>query len=312
MRKYRALLGLVAVVVLFLAGTRWSPFEPHRPSVDSSGAGDHPTAWADSDWGVFEAAVERSVQARLDTLPMGELIAEIGRSFVGTAYVPRTLEVEGPERLVINFRELDCVTFVENVLSVARLVKSDVGSRLSAREGVEREYAAALTAFRYRDRTINGYGSRLHYFTDWIGDAEVKGLLLDITDDLGGVADRERINFMSTHVGAYRQLTEAANLERVGQTERRLSAMGRRFIPENKIADISHQIRNGDVIAATSTVEGLDVAHTGLALWVDGTLRLMHAPLVGDVVQISEETLAERILRIAGQDGIIVARLTEG
>ena len=60
--------------------------------------------------------------------------------------------------------------------------------------------------------------------------------------------------------------------------------------------------------AATSTVAGLDVAHTGLALWVDGTLRLLHAPLVGEAVQISETSLAERILRIDGQDGIIVAR----
>ena len=34
----------------------------------------------------------------------------------------------------------------------------------------------------------------------------------------------------------------------------------------------------------------------------------MHAPLVGDSVQISEVTLAERIQRIEGQDGIIVAR----
>jgi len=61
----------------------------------------------------------------------------------------------------------------------------------------------------------------------------------------------------------------------------------------------------------TSTVEGLDVAHTGIALWVDGTLRLLHAPLVGEAVQISEVSLAERIESIDGQDGIIVARPIE-
>jgi len=58
-------------------------------------------------------------------------------------------------------------------------------------------------------------------------------------------------------------------------------------------------------------VPGLDVAHTGIALWVDGELRLLHAPLVGEVVQISEASLAERILRIDGQDGIIVVRAVE-
>jgi hypothetical protein len=70
-------------------------------------------------------------------------------------------------------------------------------------------------------------------------------------------------------------------------------------------------IRDGDVIAATSTVAGLDVAHTGLALWVDGSLHLLHAPLVGDSVEISTVPLAERILSINGQDGILVARPME-
>jgi hypothetical protein len=37
----------------------------------------------------------------------------------------------------------------------------------------------------------------------------------------------------------------------------------------------------------------------------------MHAPLVGDSVQISEIPLAERIQGISGQDGIMVARPLE-
>ena len=83
-------------------------------------------------------------------------------------------------------------------------------------------------------------------------------------------------------------------------------------MPEERLAAVAPSIRDGDIIAATSTVAGLDVAHTGLALWVDGTLRLLHAPLVGDSVQISEESLPQRIRRIRGQDGILVARPTEG
>jgi hypothetical protein len=34
----------------------------------------------------------------------------------------------------------------------------------------------------------------------------------------------------------------------------------------------------------------------------------MHAPLVGDSVEISTQPLAQRILRIERQDGIMVAR----
>ena len=102
-----------------------------------------------------------------------------------------------------------------------------------------------------------------------------------------------------------------ANVARIREAEAALSAAGRYYIPQDRIAGVAEGIRDGDIIAATSTVEGLDVAHTGLALWVDGTLRLMHAPLVGDSVQISEIALAERIQGISGQDGIMVARPLE-
>jgi molybdenum cofactor biosynthesis enzyme len=94
----------------------------------------------------------------------------------------------------------------------------------------------------------------------------------------------------------------------IQQTERVLSARGRYRIPEERIQAASSLIQNGDIIAATSTAAGLDVAHTGLALWQEGSLHLLHAPLFGESVQVSRLPLAERILRTEGQDGIQVAR----
>jgi hypothetical protein len=82
-------------------------------------------------------------------------------------------------------------------------------------------------------------------------------------------------------------------------------------VPASAIGDAAPGIRDGDIIAATSTVAGLDVAHTGLALWIDGRLHLLHAPLVGRSVEISERSLAERIASIGGQDGIMVARIID-
>jgi hypothetical protein len=133
----------------------------------------------------------------------------------------------------------------------------------------------------------------------------------DVTEELGGERDAEPVNFMSTHPDAYRQLADVANVERVRATEATLSAAGRTYVPEDRIAEAASGIQDGDIIAATSTVPGLDVAHTGLALWVDGALHLLHAPLVGDSVEISTVPLAERILSITGQDGILVARPAE-
>ena len=305
MIKYRALLGPVAVVLLVGAALLWSPFEPHGPPVGTV------ATWPDEDWAIFEARVREAAGRGLDGAPIGSAIAEIGRTFVGTAYVPQTLEAEGPEGLVINFRGLDCVTFVENAFALARFVRGGGAELLDDRPAAEAVYARLLTELRYRDGEIEGYPSRLHYFSDWIADNARRGLVVDLGAELDGAVDREPVDFMTTHTDAYRQLADAANVSRVREAEERLTAQGRTYVPEDRIASVASRIRDGDVIAATSTVAGLDVAHTGLALWVDGTLRLLHAPLVGDSVEISEVSLAERILAISGQDGIMVARPVE-
>lgn len=305
--RYRALAGPLAVIVLVVVAVLWSPFEPHGPPVGVQGA-DPGGMWADEDWQIFRDKVEWAAAERLDTVSIGDAMAALGRTFVGTAYVPQTLEADGPEGLVINFRGLDCVTFVENVFALSRFVQRGGAALLSDRAAAEGAYAALLTDIRYRDGVIDGYPSRLHYFTDWIADNARRELVRDVSEELGGVRDTEPIDFMTTHTDAYRQLADPEFVAMIRRTEEVLSARGRVYVPQERIPAVADRIRDGDIIAATSTVEGLDVAHTGLALRVDGTLRLMHAPLVGDSVQISEITLAERIRGIEGQDGIIVAR----
>lgn len=306
----RTLLAPVAAVSLAGVATLWacSGASGRDPGVGGTSQSQSPAPWLDEDWDIFRSRVEWAEAHGLDTVPLGTAIAAIGGTFVGTPYVPHTLEAEGPERLVIDFRGLDCVTFVENSLALARFVRSGGSALLADRAAAEARYADLLEELRYRDGVIEGYPSRLHYFSDWIADNARRGNMTDVTRDLGGIRDDEPIDFMTTHTDAYRQLADSANVVRVREAEQRLSADGRWYVPQDRIADVSAGIEDGDIIAATSTVPGLDVAHTGIALWVHGTLRLMHAPLVGDSVQISEVALADRILGIGGQDGIMVAR----
>lgn len=289
------------------------PPEPPAAATDARAMPrEAPASWADEDWAIFQDKVRWALDTGLDRVPLGDAMAALGRAFVGTAYVPHTLEAEGPETLVINFRGLDCVTFVENVLALARFVREpDAGVLLGRRAEAEARYAGLLMEVRYRDGRLDGYASRLHYFSDWIRDNEARGLVRDVGRALGGVAEGEPVDFMTAHPDAYGPLADPATLELVRATEVSLSAAARYYVPQGRIADVADGIHDGDIIAATSTVPGLDVAHTGLALWVDGELRLLHAPLVGSEVQISETTLAQRILRIDGQDGIMVARPAE-
>lgn len=262
----------------------------------------------------------------------GDLVARIGERFVGTPYQPHTLELAGPERLVINLEALDCVTFVENTLVLARLAWSEssdladpdgngaadirrAGSAASGRtallddpDAFQAAYRDELTQIRYRGGVLDGYASRLHYFSEWIADNEASGLVDAISRELGGVADPSPIDFMSTHPDAYRQLADPAIVAEIARIEAGLGQVARYYVPEEEIAAAAQQIRDGDIIAATSTVTGLDIAHTGIAVWRDGVLRLLHAPLAGSHVQRSEESLADRLRRIGGQDGIMVAR----
>lgn len=275
---------------------------------EGSGPGVRTQAEAAADWDILEEKLTWAYARRLDTLPIGDVMVEIGRTFVGTPYLPHTLEIPGPEQLVINLQALDCVTFVENVLALSRLVRSEPPSVLDEPDVYRARYRDLLTTIRYRHGRIDGYASRLHYFSDWIADGEGKGLLEDMDEDLGAVPDGTRIDFMSTHPQAYAQLADTGTLARIVGVEDSINRRARLYVPEDRIGEVAPHVANGDVIAATSTVEGLDVAHTGIALWIDGELHLMHAPLVGEAVQISERPLAGRIQDIGGQDGIMVAR----
>lgn len=283
----RILLTLVLVLALPACGR-----SQERSATDA-------VAVVNEDSLIFSRTIERAQRERLDTLPVGEIIAQVGSWFVGAPYTAHTIEQPGPEQLVINLREFDCVTFVENMLAFARTIRAGKDEFAAFRNEIQR--------LRYRDGMIDGYPSRLHYFSEWIANNEAKGIVKNETPSLG-VVDHEPIDFMSTHRESYRQLTDASFYDQIVAMEQRLSETPRFMIPQDRIAQLEQHVRDGDIIAATSSVKGLDVAHTGIAVWRSGRLHLMHAPLVGDSVEISPHPLADRILDIARQDGIMVAR----
>lgn len=254
---------------------------------------------AEQDSLIFARTITRAQQEHLDTLPLGEIIVRVGSWFVGAPYTAHTIEQPGPEHLVINLREFDCVTFVENMLSFGRVIRAGHSDFASFRKEIQQ--------LRYRGGTIDAYPSRLHYFSEWIADNAEKGVVRNETAALG-VVDPEPIDFMSTHRDAYRQLADSSVYGQIVSMEKRLSGVPRYMIPEQQIAGLEKQIRNGDVIAATSSLKGMDVAHTGIAVWIDDRLHLMHAPLVGASVEISARPLADRIVQAERQDGIMVAR----
>lgn len=285
------------------------------PPGDTIDLGEFPVAddeEREEDWRIAEDRLRWAWSEGLDSLPMGDVMARLGTTFVGTTYLPQTLEIPGPERLVINLRALDCVTFVENILVLSQLVVTGSPQELlENREELQRQYRSRLTRIRYRGGILDGYPSRLHYFSEWLTDGQEKGVLEVVTSQLGGMVDSQPLHFMTSHAEAYRQLADSRVVEAIRQVEIRLSQDARIYIPQHEVAQVASGIRSGDIIATRSTLDGLDIAHTGLALWVEGELHLLHAPLVGSSVEVSELPLAERLQGIRAQDGIFVARATD-
>ena len=236
-------------------------------------------------------------------LPVGERVAAMGRTFLGWPYTASSLEEAGEEHLVVNLRAFDCVTFCETTLALARVTGSSGATPA--------DFRGDLQLIRYRSGLIAGYPSRLHYFTEWVSDNNAKKVVADVTRSIGGAQNRKRLNFMSTHRSAYAQLSQEEVYARIVETEKRLSRMERYRIERERVAPLLPKIMTGDIIGITTSVNGLDCAHTGIAVREGEMMRLLHAPRAGERVQFTKGSLADYIAGDAQHTGIIVARPLE-
>jgi len=162
---------------------------------------------------------------------------------------------------------------------------------------------------RYRGGNRAGYVSRLHYFSEWISDAERRSLLKNIGAELGGADDARPIRFMTGHRDKYLALRDREVFDEIQRSERRISQRPRRVVPTKRIPEVVGRIETGDVLAFATEIPGLDVTHTAFAYRdKGGTLRVLHAPLSGGVVEVTRATLPEYVAAIKRSTGILVAR----
>lgn len=208
----------------------------------------------------------------LGKLPIGELVAKVGQMLIGTPYFGGVLDEDADrERCVIDLERLDCVTFYELSLDIARMVKR--GRSTSA----DLVNEVALT--RYRGGKMDGYVSRLHYTTDWIRDNAARGIVRSITDDMPASQPITKpIDYMTKHPDKYRALAAHPEWVPLLQVhERRLLAAKPTYIPTDRAPEAELGLRTGDIVGITTSAEGLDCSHTGLILIQDGVPKLLHA-----------------------------------
>jgi hypothetical protein len=234
-------------------------------------------------------------------LPTGELMLKIGNDFKGTPYVGKTLDLTNEENLVVNLRELDCTTFVENCLVIARTIKSG--------KPTFDTFVSELEKIRYRNGLLNGYISRLHYFGEWILNNAEKGIIEDMSAKIGGSKCSVVVNFMSTHPDSYPQLkANPALIKEIRQIEIQVSAKQFFFIPREKIAIHENEILDGDIVAFVTKIPGLDVSHIGILFKKDGRVFLLNASLSGGKVETTKVPLADYLKDSKNITGIFVVR----
>ncbi len=230
-----------------------------------------------------------------------QLILEIGKFFLGAPYVVGTLETESAEHLVVNLKEFDCITFAENVIALVCFIKSGKKSFKAFRN--------LLRKIRYRQGRLQGYSSRLHYFSDWIHDNQNKGIIRDVTVEIRGRPLRKVVNFMTTHLNLYPPLKNVTNLRRMKAVERTISRRSLFFIPKKILRRLEHLIRDGDLIAITTDIKGLDIQHVGFAARVRNRIHLLHASSFEGQVILSQKTLYRYLIQSRARSGIMVARI---
>jgi hypothetical protein len=257
---------------------------------------------------IFTRIVAKAAAGKWKRLPIGELIGKIALELKDTPYVGFTLEVsKDSESCVVNLKGLDCVTFFEDSLCLARMIKRGKSSP----EDLIRE----VQFTRYRGGKMGDFTTRLHYTSDWFADNEAKGVVKILTSDLPGAEPfTQKVGIMSRHPENYRQLAAHPELlHEIRLTEEKINARPVKYLPMAKLEAAEHLLQTGDIVGVTTTAEGIDVAHTGLCIKDEqGVVHFMDASSSRARMKVTLEPQISKCLNWSSKlTGVMFARPLE-
>lgn len=238
--------------------------------------------------------------------PTANLMLWYGKEFVGTPYKAQTLEINRKESLVVNLREMDCTTFVETVAALTLTTREKSSSYGSFKKNLQR--------IRYHLGQLKGYPSRNHYFQWWIESNEEMGLVKEIMPTTGARTMTLQLHYMSRHAASYPMLKDDPVAQRlIAEHERESSGKRVFYLPKSEVGkDVKTLgfIESGDILVITTSKDGLDCSHIGIAVWGrDGKLHLLNASQIHKKVVVEPMTLFDYMQRHPTQTGIRIVRL---
>lgn len=238
---------------------------------------------------VLQRILTRASQGNWQSLKIGPLMGLIARQLQNTPYQANTLEISpSGEICSVNLNGLDCVTFFETTLALARMIKKAAIAKSSRNSS--RALLKEVQWLRYSGGKCGDYTSRLHYTSAWLLDNQKKGTISILNNLPAMVSLDKNIDFMSSHADSYKPLQAHPELiAKIKAQEAALNKEALRYLPLEKIAAAEHLLQTGDIVALVSNVPGLDVSHTGLIIKEDGVAHFMDASSRPSIMKVTLE-----------------------
>ena len=228
------------------------------------------------------------------------------RKLKSVPYVARTLDGGECERLVVNLRQLDCTTYVENVIALYLCIKNG--------ETTFRDFCNYLRKIRYENGIVT-YPTRLHYFSYWIEQNTLTGIVREIVPQDSSVTENSEydIYYMSSNPEKYPALKKDTSLiDEIAKMEKYFDGKTYKYIPKAKLKNpesLQSYIKDGDIIAIVTNKKGLDISHIGFAAWHKGNLHLLNASSIHKKVVEEPMSLYKYMMRHPSQTGIRIIRV---
>ncbi|MBF6168067.1 DUF1460 domain-containing protein [Streptomyces gardneri] len=209
-----------------------------------------------------------------------ELIELLSRPFLGTPYGANMLvgSATEPEQLVIDFRRVDCFTYLDYVEALSRSTdRTQFTTNL-----IETRYAGGRVDFRQRK----------HFFSDWAHTAKVAATDVTATLSAGAVTVAKQLNAKAGG-GSY--------LPGLPVVDRAIT-----YIPSAAVdQDVVSRLRTGDYVGAYTDQPGLDVTHVGIFVTTPAGPVFRNASSLAADNKVVDKPFAEYV---RSTPGIVVLR----
>ncbi|MCB1093039.1 MAG: DUF1460 domain-containing protein, partial [Verrucomicrobiae bacterium] len=210
----------------------------------------------------FDVIVAKALAENWRSLPIGERVVKFAREFHHVPYRSFTLEIDDHiEAPSVNLQGLDCWTFFETSLGLARMIAIEKPSY------TPQDLLDQIRWTRYRGGQCTGdYLQRIHYLAEWYFENDARGVIDDLTRSFPGcqrIRDR-KIQEMTVLWKSYRYLRENPELRSPMKTwESYVASLPVYQVPKTKVAGIEKNLQDGDVIGIATNQQGGYCSHVG-------------------------------------------------